>query len=65
MALCVRMSVAGANKVEGTINMPLLVKKGLVETSQCFRLLLRLKVFRSVSFKYVRESYAEYSIAAV
>ena len=88
VALCVRISVAEANKVEGTMswcvetneilpaNMTFTLlkvnkegKKGSwlwdhhLDSSQFFRLLLRLKVFRSLTLKYLYDSNAEYSVS--
>ena len=85
VAWCVQISVAGANKVEGTMSW--CVRKqwdfGIwhyihsawgqtravwdrhVDCSQFFRLLLRLKVFRSMILKYLYDSNAEYSDGAV
>ena len=91
VAFCIQISVAGANKVEGTMSWcvgtneilaskmrderfltftRLKIKKGHFENSQLdsslfFRLLLRLKVFRSITLKYIYDSNAEYSDAAV
>ena len=73
VALCVRISVAGANKVEGTMRWcvgtneilasymtftRLKVKQGHFETAililhNFFVFLLRLKVFRSITLKYL------------
>ena len=84
-SLFVRMFVARANKVEGTLSSfvgtneilaskhdiaALKVKQGHFETaifgsSQFCRLLLRLKVFRSVALEYLHDSNADYSNAAV
>ena len=36
-----------------------------LDSSQFFRLLLRLKVFRSITFKYIDDLNIEYSDAAV
>ena len=73
VALCVRISVAGANKIEGTMSrcvgtneilasymtfIRLKVKQGHFETAililhNFFVFLLRLKVFRSITLKYL------------
>ena len=85
VAWCVQISVAGANKVEGTMSW--CVRKqwdfGIwhyihsawgqtravwdrhVDCSQFFRLLLRLKVFRSMILKYLYDSNAEYRTVMV
>ena len=85
MALSVRMCVAGAIKVEGTMSLPLgtneifsskhdvaalTVKQGHFVTAilvflQFSRLLCRLKVCRSITFKYLHDSNADYSDAAI